>query len=168
MEHAADLLVTGLAALVGAVVLDRLRLPAGPLVGAMLAVAAVSFTDLSVAPLPQPLRFLAFVVVGWQLGSDISSEIVPILRANAGVIAGLVALLLIGGIVLAVLAWIGGVDGVTAFLAASPGGLSYIAALTAVMGGDPSVVVTVHVVRVGVTTALLPLCARVTQRRRAA
>jgi membrane AbrB-like protein len=154
-------IVTILAALVGAALFEALGVPAGALIGAMVAVAAVNLLGMDAAELPRVVQFLAFTTLGWLIGSGITSEVVRSLARNAGPIVALVVALLAFGGLLAYLAVRAGIlDPATAFLATSPGGLSQMAAIGSAVGANAGFVVTVHLVRVVTVISLASLVVR--------
>jgi membrane AbrB-like protein len=136
------------AALLGAWILDRLEVPAGALIGAMLAGAAVNLSGFESRALPDWARFTAFAAIGWLLGQQFTRETISTLReAVVPVVIVVVSLLLAGGLVALLLRGFG-LDVPTAFLAASPGGISQMAALAADAGANAPLVVAAHLVRV--------------------
>jgi membrane AbrB-like protein len=136
------------AALLGAWILERLEVPAGALIGAMLAGAAVNLAGFDARPLPDWARFAAFAAIGWLLGQQFTRETVATLRAAVVPVLIVVTSLLIAGGLVALLLRRFGLDAGTALLAASPGGISQMAALAADTGANAPLVVTAHLVRV--------------------
>ncbi len=156
------LVQTVLAALVGAATFEALKVPAGALIGALVATAALNLiTDGGVVELPSPLRFGAFALLGWAVGQGVTTETVRTVRDSLVPIVLTVAALLLFGALLAVLLTRFGVfDGTTAFLAASPGALSQMSALGQGLGADATLVATVHTVRVVTLVLVSPIVAR--------
>ncbi len=151
---------TIVAALAGGYLLERLHVPAGALIGAMAAVAAINLTGLDTAELPEWSRFLAFAAIGWALGQQFTRESLDTLRASLVPIAIVVGgLLLAGGLITLVLR-AAGLDPATAFLAASPGGISQMAAISAAVGANAPIVVTAHLLRVITVVGTAPLIVR--------
>jgi membrane AbrB-like protein len=136
------------AAVAGAWILDRLDVPAGALIGAMLAGAAINLSGLEAKPLPDWARFAAFAAIGWLLGQQFTRETILTLRSAIVPVLIVVVSLLIAGAIVAVGLRAFGLDAPTAFLAASPGGISQMAALAADAGANAPLVVTAHLVRV--------------------
>lgn len=156
------MLGTVAAALAGAALFELLKVPAGALVGALVAVAAYNIwaADGAVA-LPGWARFAAFAAVGWLIGQGITREALSSLRAEAWSMAVIVvALIGVGAVVAFALTQFGPLDGTTAFLASSPGGLSQMAALSTEFEADSPYVATVHIVRVVVVIMSAPIVAR--------
>lgn len=126
----------------------------------MIGVALVNMTAGPVASLPPPVRLLAYGVVGWMLGQDISRESLSIMSRAAGPIAFVVVLIVGTG---GVLAWIlyrwAGLDPTTAYLATSPGGISQMAILATDTGARGSLVAVVHLARVVTVVLITPFVA---------
>lgn len=154
------LLRTLIAALVGGYLLERLNVPAGAMIGAMLGVAALNLSGLSVAHVPEWARFLSFVGIGWALGQQFTRDSLQILRESFVVIVVVVAGLLIAGGLLMLLLRLTGVDVATAFLAASPGGISQMGAISADVGAVVPVVMTTHLIRIFVVVLTAPIVVR--------
>ena len=155
------IITTIIAAFGGAALLEYLRVPAGALLGAMIAVAAVNMTPATVTSLPGWAKFAAFTALGWAIGQGITSEVLRALVDKAGLIAVTVGSLLLFGAMLAMFAVrLGLLDPATAYLATSPGGLSQMTALSAAVGADAAVVATLHTFRILATVFIAPLILR--------
>jgi len=155
------ILITLSAALTGALLFEKLRIPAGALIGAMVAVAALRLADLPATDLPALGRFLAFAALGWAIGEGVTRDVLrTLVGAAVPVLATVLALVLFGAFVAWVLVRLGVLDPATAFLVASPGALSQMAAMSDAVGANTPVVVTVHVVRIVTIIALAPVVVR--------
>ena len=154
--------VTGCAAIVGGLIAERLRVPAGALLGAMVGVAIANLSAGEVAArLPDALKFLTFVALGWLIGQDVTRDTVGQVRsAPAAIVLPVLGLVLVGGLVAWLLVLAGWFDPVTAYLAASPGGLSQMTALGLAMDANVPVVVTIHVARVLTVVMTAPIVVR--------
>lgn len=139
---------------------ERLGIPAGSLIGAMVGVAAVNLAGYETVGSGSGLRIAAFVVIGWELGSQVTSETLETVRRAAGPIFVVVAGLLVASGVLTLILRLAGVDAVTAFLAASPGGLSQMVALSTEFGANAVIVSIVHLIRIITVVLTAPLVAR--------
>ncbi|MGF1665505.1 MAG: AbrB family transcriptional regulator [Acidimicrobiia bacterium] len=155
-----DLTRTLLAAVVVGFVFDRLGVPAGALIGAMLGVAAVNLVGATTVGPGRPLLFVAFVILGWELGSQVTRSTLEQVRGAAVPIGFVVIGLLVAAGLLAVVLHRAGLDPVTAFLASSPGGISQMAALSTELGGNAVVVSVVHLIRVLAVVLTAPIVAR--------
>jgi membrane AbrB-like protein len=148
---------TIVAALAGGYLLERLHVPAGALIGAMIAVAALNLSGLDTYAVPEWARFLAFAGIGWALGQQFTRGSLATLRESFVPILAVVAgLLLAGGLIMLFLRATG-LDPATAFLAAAPGGISQMAALSAAIGANASVVMTAHLVRIITVVITAPI-----------
>jgi uncharacterized protein len=157
-----DLVVTAVAALVGALVFERLGVPAGELVGAMVAVAVVNLAGRPAVETPGALRFAAFVALGWAIGQGVTTDTLRSLRAGAlPLVLIVLALVVVGGLLAALVVRWGWMDSTTAFLAASPGALSQMSALADALGANAALVAAIHTVRVVVVVLIAPAVARV-------
>lgn len=143
------LLLTLAVALAGSALATMLRLPAGPLLGAMLAVGAFRMAELPIVDIPGWGRFLLYCGVGWLLGLSFNSSTPQVLRnALAPVLVTVGAFLVFGLLLALALRTLGGLDTWTAVLAAAPGGIAQMGVLAASTGAAVPVVMTVHVLRI--------------------
>lgn len=134
-------------ALAGAALAALAGIPAGPLLGSTLAVAALAATGRPVG-LPNRLRDLAFATIGISLGTGIDERFVDHLGTWAAslalLVASLVATILVGR---AVLKRGFGLDAETATLASTPGTLSNAIAIASDGHGDATAVMFLQVMR---------------------
>lgn len=157
-----QLISTAAVALAGAWLFERLRVPAGAMLGAMIAVAALNLSSRAgVADLPGLAEFFAFAALGWSIGTGFTPETLAGLRAATVPVLLIVGLLIGAG---ALFGWglsvLTDIDPVTAFLAASPGALSQMVAVSAATGADSLLVVTVHTVRLFAVLVVSPFVVR--------
>lgn len=142
---------------VGAGALGILHVPAGPLVGAMVTVAAATLAGRKTA-LPPWLQILLFMVVGTSVGASATPEA---LRSIAGWPASLGVLLAATLVMYGAGYWVfrrfGGCDPITAFFAAAPGALSAVVVLAESEGAVMSKVAAAQALRVAAITAASPL-----------
>lgn len=158
-----SLLTTAAAALVGAAIFERLGVPAGALLGAVVAVALLNTVG-SLGPaaqLPRAAEFLAYAALGWVVGQGVTRETLAQVGRSIGPVAAVVVALLLGGLALGwLLVRFEVMDPATSYLATSPGALSQMTAVAASIGADATLVTTVHTVRVIVLLLLAPLLGR--------
>ncbi len=110
----------------------RLALPAGALIGPMVACTALQLTGLLSIELPRPLLALAYAIAGWSIGMRFTREILAhVVRALPRVVLSITILILVCGGFSVALAAITGLDPLTAYLAMSPGGADSIAIIAA-------------------------------------
>lgn len=143
-------------AFVAAGALAATGLPAGALLGATAAVAAMALAGRGPV-VPDPLRDLAFVIIGVSLGAGITDKILDDLARWPVSLAGLaVTMLATMAITGRLVARRFGIPPATATLSVSPGALSYAVALAAQGNGDLRVVVVLQSVRLLLVTLCLP------------
>ncbi|MBU2957989.1 AbrB family transcriptional regulator [Paracoccus sp. 1_MG-2023] len=153
--------LTGLAALGGAALAALLGIPAGALIGAMLAVAALGAAGHAVG-LPVIARDLAFLVIGISLGAGIDAQVVPHLPGWSVSLLGLaVALVATLGASSLLLNRIFGIDWQTAVLASSPGTMSNAVAIAIEGKGDAAAVTILQLMRLVILVTLVPPVAAV-------
>jgi uncharacterized protein len=156
------ILVTSLVAAVSAaLLLDRLNFPAGALIGAMVAIAALKLLGNETPSMPGAVRIVALIVIGWDLGSRFNKQLLATLNNNVAPLVLVIACFLITGWVLAWMLWKFGVmDPVTAVLATSPGGLVQMGALTSETQANAALVVGFHLLRIVSVLLSAPLISR--------
>ncbi len=154
--------VTSIVAAVGAgLLLDRLNFPAGALIGAMVAIAAIKLLGHEAPNMPGALRVGALIIIGWDLGSRFNKQLIATLTNNIAPLVLVIACFLITGWVLAWMLWKFGVmDPVTAVLATSPGGLVQMGALTSETQANAALVVGFHLLRIVAVLLSAPLISR--------
>lgn len=142
-------------------VLDTLRFPAGGLIGAMVVIAGFKLSGTAVPGVPGIVRFVALVVIGWDLGSKFNKQLIGIVADNVVPLVSVVLAFLVMGWVLAWILWRAGLmDPVTAVLATSPGGLVQMGALTSAMEANAALVVGFHLLRITSVLLTAPLVSR--------
>lgn len=153
MRPVATTLAAGIA---GAALAALVGIPAGPLIGATLAVAGLSALKLRTG-LPDPLRDLAFATIGVSLGSGVDERLAGQVAtwgtSLAILVLSLLATLLIGRLVL-VRGF--GMDGQTATLASSPGTMSNAIAIAVEGHGDATAVMFLQLTRLMVLVLAVP------------
>ena len=141
--------------------LDWLNFPAGALIGAMVAIAALKLSGVTLPGIGGGLRFAAFVLIGWDLGSKFNKQLLEVFFANLVPLISVVIAFLVLGWALAWLLWRTGVmDPVTAILATSPGGLVQMGALTSELEANAALVVGFHLLRITTVLLSVPLISR--------
>lgn len=156
MQAVQTVVVVGL----GAFIFDRLKIPAGALIGGMLAAIALSLSPIEIQPMPGWFRFVAYAGLGWLLGEQFTQETLSTLREALLPVALVVATLVAGGVVLTFALKAMGVDGATAFLSSSPAGITQMAALSSDLGANSAIVVATHLVRTILIVGAAPVVAR--------
>lgn len=154
----ASIAATTAAALVGAGVATLLRLPAAPLLGAMIGVAALTLTTELSWQAPGGFKWVVYVAIGALLGQSVTRESLTALRSAAVPILLTVTLFLVFGLALAYGLWrFTDFDAHTALLATAPGGIAQMGALSADVKANVPVVLSIHVLRITSVIVLMSL-----------
>ena len=160
-----NLAVSVVLALGAGYLLDWLGFPAGALIGAMAVIAGLKLSGVDVMEIPGPVRFLALLVIGWDLGTKFNKDLLSAVTNNLLPLVLVVAAFLVMGWVLAWTLWkLGLMDLVTAVLATSPGGLVQMGALTSEMDANAALVVGFHLLRIVTVLLSVPLISRLAAR----
>ena len=154
-----DVALTLCVAALGALAATWAGLPAGPLLGAAVAVTALALAGRR-ARVPPRLRDLAFAAIGITLGAGIGPDVLSDLARWPLSLAVLGAVIALTMTVSSALLRRGGMEGGTALLAISPGALSVALSLSEETGRDTRAVAILQAVRLlALTVALPPLLA---------
>lgn len=143
--------------LAGALAFRAIGFPAAFVTGAATAVALASLMGLRTS-LPRRLCDVVFLVLGVQIGSTVTPEVIAV--AAAWPISFLILTLTLVVILLCVplgLRLLFGHTPVTAFLAATPGHLTFVLGLSTEMKADLPQVVLIQTMRVFLLTLLVPV-----------
>lgn len=156
------LLITLAAVLVGAGLFTVLKVPAGALLGGVAGAAFVNLaTDAGVVEVPSWLRFIGFAILGWAIGSTVTTDSLRALAANAPALAAAVlGILATSGVIAVVLARFSNLDIMTSYLATSPGALSQMSITAKELQADAVTVITVHTARVIAVLITVPIITR--------
>lgn len=135
-------------ALGGALLARRLRIPAGSLVLPLVLGSVLQATGTLVIELPPALLVLAYAFIGWSIGLRFTRAILLYaLRALPQVLGAIVALMLVGVGLAAILVHWTGLDPLTAYLATSPGGADSVAVIAATSAVDAGFVMAMQLAR---------------------
>ncbi|MEM8840946.1 MAG: AbrB family transcriptional regulator [Pseudomonadota bacterium] len=153
--HLAVLLVLAMAIGFG---LQRLRVPAALLIGAMGLSSVTHLTDLTPGVLTPTIALPCYVVLGTLIGTRFSGISRRMLRGAlfAGLVSTSVTLALAALAAVPVALWLE-MDTAHVFVAFAPGGLETMLAMGTVLGADPGFVAACHVGRLMLLTVLVPL-----------
>ncbi|MGI6368660.1 MAG: AbrB family transcriptional regulator [Anaerolineae bacterium] len=152
--------------LVAGLLARRLKLPAGDLLMPMFVAAIVNPGWLHVAPFPPALRLFANWVIGIGVGTSITMEELRRFRPYALAGTLMTAFLLLSGLGLGwLLARLTEIDLLTALLGCAPGGATAIMVISGDLGADAQLVASMHVTRMILLMALLPMLIRLAERR---
>jgi len=138
-------------------VAQRMRIPAGLLVGPMLASAAIHLAGLTAGKPPGLLVAAAQVVVGAAIGCRFAGLKLDYVLRTAVVALGLTLVLLAATIAVAVGVHAAtGLDTAALILAYAPGGLAEMSLVALSLNVDPAFVATHHIVRIMLVLLLAP------------
>ena len=152
------LVLTLAAAAAGGLLAQRLGVPGGLVVGAMVGAAAVQLARGDApAQVPQPLQTTALVVLGAAIGTSVTRDTLESLRSALLPAVLAAVLIIVAGVAIAVLLRVLGLGTAGDVLATSPGALSTITAVAAERGTAPVEVALFHTVRVVLVLLTLPL-----------
>ncbi|MGH2699373.1 MAG: AbrB family transcriptional regulator [Actinomycetota bacterium] len=160
-EQPMIMLTSLVVAVSAAILLDRLNFPAGALIGAMVAIAALKLWGPGAPSMSGGIRFVALIVIGWDLGARFDKQLLTTVTNNLAPLALVIICFLVTGWILAWMLWRFGVmDPVTAVLATSPGGLVQMGALTSETQANAALVVGFHLLRIVSVLLLAPVISR--------
>jgi membrane AbrB-like protein len=159
-----DWLVTALVAPAGALAARRAHIPAGTLLGPMIAAGALTLAGLEFV-VPPVVRELAFALIGLQVGlrftlatvRQVGRLLVPVLAGVAGLMLGCFGL----AIALAATTPLSLRD---AYLATTPGGIYAVLAVAFGAGASTTFIVAVQGLRLLVVVLLAPVAVRYVAR----
>lgn len=144
-----------------AVVLAKLRVPAGTLLGAMLASAALHATGLVHGRFPPPLVILGFVATGAVIGARFrGTTVATVARTAPGAIVSILLALVVSAGFAAAGTWLLGLPFGQLWLAYAPGGVEAMAAMALVLHLEPAFVGAHHVLRIVGLNLFIPFWLR--------
>lgn len=158
-------ILTLVVAIGGGFLAERLRLPGGLLLGAMIGSAAVTLGFGAELQVPFPATSLLFLTVGVIIGTLVTRDRLRRLAPLAMPALVSAAGLIVAGVVVAVLLQRLGIAPPAAVLATSPGALVVLIAAAAEYGQGETEVALFHVIRIVVVVATVPPLVRLLRRR---
>lgn len=152
-----QILLTLACALAVGRLLDRLHVPGGMMVGAVIGACMLGvFTGQ--AAMPAPAKTIAQIIAGAFIGSGIKREDLAEMRTILKPAAILIPCLLLVNIAAGLLIHsTGKMDLLTALMCCVPGGISDIPMIAADMGADASIVVTMQFIRLVLGIGVFPI-----------
>ena len=151
------LLITVLVGSVGGLIAHRLRMPAGPMLGAMIAVGVYNCLGFE-SYMPDQVRVGVQIVMGCILGlslnRDTFKQLKTVLKPALVIVPSLMAFGLTTGFLLHKFF---NLDVYTAFLSSTPGGLAELSLLAASLGGDGPRVAILHTLRLITVITVTPI-----------
>ena len=155
-----QLLLTILCALAVGYLLDRIHLPGGMMIGAVIGACVLGVTT-GQANMPGPAKTIAQIIAGAFIGSGITRDDVRQMKTVVRPALILIPCLLVINIISGLLIYqVSELDLMTALMCCVPGGISDIPMIAADMGADPSVVVTMQFIRLVLGIGCFPLMIR--------
>jgi len=155
-----QLLLTILCALAVGRMLDRLRVPGGMMIGAVIGACLLGIAT-GQSHMPAPAKTLAQIIAGAFIGSGITRDDVREMKTVVRPALILIPCLLLLNIASGLLIHhVSSLDLMTALMCCVPGGISDIPMIAADMGADPSVVVTFQFIRLVLGIGCFPLMIR--------
>ena len=155
--HGTDMLWLGLCAVCG-LICGWLRLPAGHILGAMIASAVVHAVGLTHVSPPAVIVIIAQIVIGSSLGSRFAGHSWTMLVRVLAISAGLTTMYLVISILVALaIASISEFSVPVLILAYAPGGVSEMSLIALSLDIDPTLVSAHHLIRIFAIVMLAPL-----------
>lgn len=143
---------------VGGLCGSRLKLPAGSLVGAMIAVMLFKLLVRTDWSIPREANFIFQVALGVMVGAAFQPSMLPMLKTVfVPILASTLTLVGTGLILTFVFIQLNIFDGPTAYLCTSPGAMSGIIVLALDSNANPPLVVSFHFFRVVFVLLTAPL-----------
>ena len=143
-----------------------LRIPAGPMVSAIVIGAVWNWWSDAALATPAPLLAAAYAFIGWRIGLTFSRDAVASAARSLPwiILSSLLLVVLCAGLG-GFLVWQLGIDPVTAYLATSPGGLDSIAIIAVSTHSDTPLVMSLQAMRFLVALLLGPRVAMFLSRK---
>ncbi|MBL8651790.1 MAG: AbrB family transcriptional regulator [Sphingopyxis sp.] len=159
--------ITLLVALCGMVLGLVLRIPAGPMIGAIAIGTALNWSiDVQLAT-PKPLLAAAYAFIGWRIGLTFNrAALAAAARSLPWIILSSLALVAFCAGLGGMLVWQLGIDPITAYLATSPGGLDSIAIMAVSTHSNTSLVMSLQAMRFLIALFLGPRLATLLSKRK--
>ncbi len=150
-----NLLWTFLAAFAGGYVGVKLKIPAGALIGALVAAVAVRFIGVKAKEVPYIFGFVAQVLIGLIIGAGVTSDLFGHLSKTwVPLVISILGLVLIGLVFGLLIHKMGFLDFPAAYLGTSPGAMSAIVLLGVEYG---AIVALFHFLRIIVVLITAPI-----------
>lgn len=157
---------TLLLAVIGGSIGLKLKLPAGALLGAMIAVAVANLGFGYVGQIPPNFRTAAQMVVGGILGLSITRQTVASLRTMllpaVVLVVAMISLSLVAGFILAKVT---GMDLTTALFSSSPGGMTEMTLTSMSFGADTPTVALLQLLRMISIVSIMPLILKIVLKK---
>ena len=153
-----NLLWTFLAAFAGGYVGVKLKIPAGALLGALVATVAIRFLGAKAREIPDIFSFIAQVLIGLIIGAGVTLELFDHLaKCWIPLVISVVFLVFIGFVSAFLIYRMGYLDFPTSFLGTSPGAMSAIVIMGMEYGANAAIVALFHFLRIVVILLTAPI-----------
>jgi membrane AbrB-like protein len=153
-----NLFWTFLAAFAGGYAGVKLKIPAGALIGALVATVAVRFIGIKAREIPYFFSFLAQVLIGLIIAEGVTLELFENLsKCWAPLVISMVGLVFIGLVFGVLIHKMGYLDFPTSYLGTSPGAMSAIVLLGVEYGANGAVVALFHFLRIIMVLVTAPI-----------
>lgn len=144
-------------AVIGGLIGIKLRIPAGALIGAMIAVAIFNILS-GKGAMPSNFKLAAQMVVGGMIGLNFTMETVrglkDLILPAIILVVGLTVFSVLLGLIISKLT---GIDLITALFSSAPGGLADMTLISEAYGANTPNVVLLHLTRLITVITVLPL-----------
>ncbi len=149
VNSAIEAIAVFLASAVLALVLNRLKVPAGTFLGAMVTSAALHATGLVHGRFPPALVILGFVATGAVIGARFrGTTMTTVMRTLPGASVSILLALFVSAVFATLGAWLLGLPFGQLWLALAPGGVEAMAAMALVLNLEPAFVGAHHILRI--------------------
>ena len=156
-----DMLIMAGTGIASALLAERLRVPAGLMIGPMIVNGVLHGSGYVQGNIPPVLLLISFVVLGAFTGTRFAGTTAAMIRRLFLDSIGAFVVAMIVAVIFAFAAsWLSGEDIAKTSLAFAPGGLEAMTILAFLIGLDPAFVGAHHLVRFLLIAALLPFIAR--------
>ncbi len=154
-----------LSALAVGLLLNRLHIPGGMMVGAVIGACALNLITGGLAEIPPVTKTAAQIVAGAFIGAGVGHEDLKKMRSILSTAVIVVFFLFLVNLVSGlIIYWISPLDPLSALMATAPGGISDIPIIAAEMGAEATPVLALQLVRLVMGIAIFPsLIAKVPQ-----
>jgi membrane AbrB-like protein len=153
-----NLLWTLAAAFAGGYVGVKLKIPAGALIGALVATVAIRFLGTKAREIPYIFSFLGQVFIGLIIGGGVTLELFNYLsKCWVPVVISMVAFIFIGLGFAFLIYRMGYLDFPTAYLGTSPGAMSAIVIVGVEYGANGAIVALFHFLRIILVLVTAPI-----------
>jgi membrane AbrB-like protein len=146
------------AAFAGGYVGAKLKIPAGTLIGALVATVAIRFLGAKAKEIPYIFSFLAQVFIGLIIGAGVTLEIFEhISKCWVPLVISMVGILFVGMVFAFLIYKLGYLDFPTAYLGTSPGAMSAIVIVGVEYGANGAIVALFHFLRIILVLITAPI-----------